>query len=73
MDKLNPLSKSIIIGDNEIKNNIFRMVIPEVMTMDPKRTCSKHRILLSILLSKGRYITESSSRNSRPLSKSIAK
>ena len=73
MDKSDPSVISIIIGDNEIKNNIFRMVIPEVTTMDPKRTRPKHEILLSILLSKGRYITEFSSRNSKPLSKSIAK
>jgi hypothetical protein len=61
------------LGDNEIKNNIFRMVIPEVTTTYFKIICPKHGILLSILLSKGRYITESSSRNGRPLSKSIAK
>jgi len=70
MDKSDPSVINIIIGNNEIKNNIFRMVIPEVTT---KIICPKHGILLSILLSKGRYITESSSRNSRPLSKSIAK
>ena len=73
MDKSDPSVINIIIGNNEIKNNIFRMVIPEVMTIGLKRTRPKHGILLSILLSKGRYITESSSRNSRPLSKSIAK